>query len=192
METLKIDGLGRAEARKLVMELPRDKAFVTDILRNGTKIYFTTDGDRDSKEDGKILEGHLDIKVHFEGESKRKLSYINDIFVDLIKNEQILDEKITKILLKAVKDSIELMPLKEIFEKYPELKDLEKKKYGNSIEFLLAILKILALQEDVNYWGINPNTKKRYEGREKPYNALHDLFILKMPLTYVTRKHKLY
>jgi len=192
MEILKLDGLNRVEARKLVMELPRNKIFITDVLKDKTKIYFTTDGEKVSKEDGRNLQGHFDIKVHFEDEPKRKISYINDIFVDLIKNEHIFGEKGIEILLKAIKDSMDLVSLKEIFEKYPELKDFEKKKSGYSVEFLLAILKILALQEDINYWGINPNTKKRYEGREKPYNALHDLLIRKMPLTHVTRKHRLY
>jgi len=110
----------------------------------------------------------------------------------LIKNEHIFGEKGTEVLLKAIKDSIELIPIKEIYRKYPKLKVIEKKKTGYSIEFLLAILKILALQEDVNYWGINPKTKKSYEGREKPYTAIYDLLLKKMPLTHVTRKHRLY
>lgn len=174
------------------MKLPRNKAFVTDVLKDRIKIYFTTDGEKQSKKNGKNLKGHFDIKIHFEGEPKRKFSYINDIFIDLIKNEHILSKEESEIFLKALKDSIELVSLKEIYKKYPELNEIEKKKSGHSIEFLLAILKILALQEDVNYWGINPKTKKKYEGREKPYNALYDLLVKKMPLTHVTRKHMLY
>jgi hypothetical protein len=192
MKKLNLDNLSREDARKLVMGLPRKKAFVTDVLKDGTKIYFTTDGEKESKKDGRPLKGHYDIKVHFEGEPKRKFSYINDIFVDLIKNEQTLGDTGVNVLLTAVKDSIELTPLEGVYKRYPELNDLEGKKSGYSIEFLLAILKILALQEDINYWGMNPKTKKRYEGREKPYNALYDLLVKKMPLTHVTRKHKLY
>jgi len=37
------------------MKLPRNKAFVTDVLKDGTKIYFTTDGEKKSKKDGKAL-----------------------------------------------------------------------------------------------------------------------------------------
>jgi len=192
MEKLKIDGLGREEVRKLVMKLPRNKAYVTDVLKDGTKIYFTTDGEKESKEDGKVLEGHFDIKIHFEGEPKRKLSYINDIFIDLIENRRVIGDVGLNIIINAIRDSIELVSIKEIYQKYPDLNKIEKEKTGRSIEFLLAILKILALQEDVNYWGINPKTKKRYEGREKPYHALYDLLIKKIPLTHVTRKHRLY
>lgn len=174
------------------MKLPRNKVFVTDILSDKTKIYFTTDGEKISKKDGKDLKGHFDIKVHFEGEPKRKFSYINDVFIDLIKSDSAFGKNGIEIFMKAVKDSIDLMPIKEIYQKYPALNELEKKKSGHSIEFLLAILKILALQEDINYWGINPKTKKSYEGREKPYNALYDLLIKGMPFTHVTRKHRLY
>jgi hypothetical protein len=192
MDKIEIDGLDRAEARKFVMSLPRNQAFITDILEDGRKIYFITDGGKDSLENGNKLEGHFDITVHFEGEPKRKFSYINDILVFMLKNERALGEKGAEILLKAVKDSIELVPIKEIYKRYPELNELEKKRANHSIDFLLAILKILALQEDVNYWGINPKTKKPYEGREKPYHALYDLLVKKMPLTHLTRKHRLY
>lgn len=193
MEKIEIDGLGREEARNLIICLPRNKEFITDILKAGIKIFFRTDGEKQSVENGEKIKKVIDITVHFDNEPKRKFSYINDIFIDLIKKEQIIGENKIEIILKAIKDSIELMSIKKIFEKYPELKELEKSiKSGYSIEFLLAILKILALQEDVNYWGINPKTKKQYEGREKPFNALYDLLIKKMPLTHVTRKHMLY
>jgi len=70
MRNLKIDGLGRAKARKLIMELPRNKAFITDILSDGTKIFFTTDGEKQSRENGELIKGNYDIKIHFESELK--------------------------------------------------------------------------------------------------------------------------
>lgn len=182
MEKLELDNLKREEARNLIIKLPRNKEFLIDKLSNGKRVFIRTDGTKESKVDGKKITD-IDITVHFDNEPKRKISYINDIFVPLIKKEGSVSEKDIKIILNAIKEVIELVPLKEVIKKYPQVKDLE---------FLLALIKALSLQEDVNYWGINPKTKKQYEGRYKPYNAIADLLIKKMPLTHITRKHRLY
>lgn len=182
MEELKIDNLEREKARNIIVKLPRNKEFIIDKLSDDRRVFIRTDGAKESKVDGKIVKD-IDITVHFDNEPKRKISYVNDILVPLIKKEGSIGEKNIKIVVDAVKDVIELVPLKEVIKKYPEAKDLE---------FLLALVKALSLQEDVNYWGINPKTKKRYEGRYKPYDAIFDLLIKKMPLTHITRKHKLY
>jgi hypothetical protein len=182
MEELKIDSLKREEARNLIVKLPRNKEFVIDKLSDGRRIFIRTDGVKESKVDEKLVKD-IDITVHFDNEPKRKISYVNDILVPLIKKEGSMGENNIKIVVDAVKDVIELVPLKEVIRKYPEVEDLE---------FLLALIKALSLQEDVNYWGTNPKTNKRYEGRYKPYDAICDLLIKKMPLTHITRKHILY
>jgi len=193
MERLNIDGLGREEARSKALSLPRNKDFFTDLLPDGKKVFIRTDGTKPSLENGKSLDKIVDITVHYESEPKRKVSYINDIFIPLIKIEATIGKEKMKILIGAIKDSIELMPIKIIKEKHPEIIEFEKiNPSEHSIEFLLSMIKVLALQEDVNYWGINPKTKKPYEGREKPLNAINDLFVKRIPFTHVTRKHRLY
>ena len=193
MEKLSIDGLEREEARNKVIPLPRNQEFFVDSLSDGRKVFIRTDGTKQSLENGKKLDKIIDITIHYENEPKRKINYINDIFVSLIQIESTIGEDNMKILIKAIEDSINLVPLEKIKSKYPQIKEFEQiNPSKHSIEFLLAIIKMLALQEDINYWGINPKTKKRYEGREKPINAIKDLFIKKMPLTHVTRKHRLY
>lgn len=191
MEKLELDKLSREEARNKIKSLPRDKSFIVDVLSDGTRFFITTNGKKISLDDGKKV-GGIDITVHYDNEPKRKISYINDVFVDLIKKESIIGEKKISIIINAIKESIELTPIKEIIKR-PEIKKIENMNLpGRPIEFLLTLIKCLALQEDINYWGINPKTKKRYEGREKPYNAIVDLLVKKMPLTHVTRKHKLF
>lgn len=189
-----IDGLSREEARNIVKKLPRNEEFLIQELSDGKQIYIRTDGEKTSLENGNKV-NDIDITVHYVNESKRKISYINDIIFPLIQIEILFRNsgKNFSEVIKAIKDSIELNSIQEIFEKYPQLKEFEKINLtGYSLEFLLVLIKVLALQEDINYWGINPKTKKPYEGREKPYNAILDLFEKNMPLTHVTRKHRLY
>jgi len=203
------DNLGRKEARDKVIKLPRDRLFVVDSLSDGRKIYIRTDGAKTSRVNGEVISG-IDITIHYEGESRRKISYVNDVMVDMIKKHAVVDyvnyvfkdmikkeEAIGKdgmlTLLNAIKEFIELTPYDEIKRKYPDVDNFDRMNLpGNSIEFLFKIIRYLALQEDVNYWGVNSNTGKNFEGREKPYNALCDLFVKGMPLTHVTRKHRLY
>lgn len=190
METLSIDNLEREKARNLVISLPRNEEFLAHTLKDGRRIFLKTEGKKRSRIGNKKI-GGIDIIIRVD-EEKRKLNYLSDIIIDLIKKEVIVGNKNILIILQAIKDSIELTPLEKIMEKYPELKEMEKKNLpGHSIEFLLVISKLLALQEDVNYWGINPKTKKSYEGREKPYNALTDLFVKRMDFRTVIKKHML-
>lgn len=207
-ERLVFDNLTREEARNLIIKLPRNKEFMVDVLSDGRKIYIQTDGAKTSRENDKIVSG-IDITIHYDGESK-KLSYVNDVIVDMIQKkavvnyvndvfkdmiakEQVIGKDGMSVLLTALKEFIELTPYEVVREKYPEIHKFESMKLpGESIEFLFKIIRYLALQEDVNYWGINPKSRKPYEGREKPHNALCDLFIKGMPLTHVTRKHMLY
>lgn len=189
MVDIKIEGLNRKKARDIVFNLPRNQEFHVDTLKDGKKITLKTEGKKHSKIDGEDVGIH-DFKVHYEGE-QTKLNYIDNFLVDLLKKKLfITDEQIRK-LIAAIKDSIELVPIEEIYKKYPELKELEKKQLpGHTIDFLLRIIRWMALQEDVNYWGTNPKTGEPYEGREKPYNALRDYFIEGYPLYTVIKKHR--
>lgn len=200
MKSIFINGLSREKAREVLIKLPRRQEFLIDTLSDGRKVFIRTDGIKMSREDGKEID-NLDITIHYEGEPKRKISYLDDVVVDLIKKEMVIHKDGLVTLLNAIKDSIELMSLKEIFKKYPKLMEFEKEiqkaiekanLQAHSIELLLSIIKCLALQEDINYWGINPKTKQPYEGRYKPYNALIDYFLKKMPLSSVIKKHMLY
>lgn len=191
MVDLKIDNLDRDKARETVFELPRGKEFLVHILNDGRKVFIVTEGKKQAKINANESGIH-DFKVHFEGETT-KLNYIDDFLADILQKKLFIGENAVEILISAIKSSIELMPVEEIYKKYPKLKELEKKKLpGHSIEFLLVIIKWMALQEDVNYWGINPKTKKHYEGRNKPYNALYDFFIKKEPLYTVIKKHRFF
>ncbi|MCD6477193.1 MAG: hypothetical protein J7K26_03500 [Candidatus Aenigmarchaeota archaeon] len=190
MEKVDIDGMKRKEARDKVAKLPRKKEFLIETLSDGRRVFIRTNGRKTSKVNGKIMK-NLDFTVHYDNE-KGRLNYVDDMLMDIFEKKHIIGEKGVEILVNAIKDSIELVPIKEIYKKYPKLKEFEKKKLpGHSIEFLLVIIKVLALQEDVNYWGMKPSGKGKYEGREKPYNALRDFFIKKMSLFSVIKKHML-
>ena len=191
MEKLKIDGLKREEARNGVISLERNKEFLIYTLSDGINVYIRTDGKKKSKVNGKEITD-IDITIHYDGEEKG-LNYIDDVIIDLIQKREKIGEEDILTLIKSIKDSIELVPLEEIYKKYPRLKEFEKMDLsGHSIEFLLVVIKCLALQEDVNYWGMKPNGKEKYEGREKPYNVLKDVFIKKMRIKTVIKKHMLY
>jgi hypothetical protein len=190
METLNLSRLSREKAREKIVTLPRNKGYILYVLSDGRRIFIRTDGTKKSRVDGKEVKEQIDITVHYDGE-KSGLSYIDDVLVDITKKNVVIGEELTRELLKAVKDAIELHPIPEILQR-PQIAELTKRALpGESIEFLLAILMGLALQEDINYWGINPKTKKRYEGREKPYNALYDLFVKNQRLRNVLRAHQL-
>jgi len=191
MERLYIDGLDREEARNKIIGLERNKEFLIQTLSDGRKVFIKTDGKKKSKVNGKEV-SDIDITIHYDGEIAG-LNYIDDVIIDLLHKQHMIGEEGILTLLKAIKDSIELISLENIYEKYPELKKFEKMNLlGHSIEFLLVVIKCLALQEDINYWGTKPNKKEKYEGREKPYNALKDVFIKKMRIKTVIKKHMLY
>ncbi len=133
----------------------------------------------------------MDITIHYDGEV-RKLGYVDDLLLDLALKEIKIGKDGIEIMINAVKDSIELIPFEEIYKKHPELKKFQEMKLpGHDIELILAFTRGLALQEDVNYWGTNPNTGKPYEGRYKPYNALNDMFIKRETLQNIIKKHRL-
>lgn len=197
MEKLNFEGLTREEARSLVVKLPRNREFIAYILQDGRNITIHTNGRKTSRigyvKNGRIIEENLkgiDITVHYDREVK-SLNYIDDLIVDLIKKEIIIEKDSIIALLEAIKQSIELKPIKDIL-KEPEIKRINNMKLsGHSIEFILSIVRFLGLQEDVNYWGLNSKTNKPFEGRYKPYNALCDYFIRGMRLFDVIKKHRL-
>lgn len=184
MKKIDIIGKGREEARNIIIKLPREQEFLINTLKDGRKVFIRTDGEKTSKVNGRAVED-IDITVHYDNE-KRKLIYIDDLLVDAICKKWLLGKEKMLILVKALKKAIELKPLDKVYEEHPELREFEKMNLpGYSIDFLLKVIPVLALQEDVNYWG------KRYAGRYKPYNALCDLLIHEMSLKKVIEKHKL-
>lgn len=185
MVDISIDNCSREEARSRIINLPRNRQFHVETLKDGRKIYVRTDGEKKSHEGAEEKE-NLDITIHYDGE-KRGLNYIDDFFVDLIRKREKNPKEIDRIL-NAIKDSIELVSYSEIEQKYPNLGEGLP---GESVEFLLKVIKWMALQEDINYWGINPKSKKPFEGRNKPINALNDYFRKNMPLRTVIIKHRL-
>ena len=190
MAKLRLFGLSREIARKKVVSLPRNRGYILHTLSDGRRVFIRTDGTKKSREDGKKVPRIIDITVHYDGE-KSGLSYIDDVLLDVMKKSVVIGDRQTAELVEAVKDAIELKPISSIL-KQPAIAKLCKKKLpGESVEFLFAIIMALALQEDINYWGVNPKTKKRYEGREKPYHALYDLFVKKQRFRNVLRAHQL-
>lgn len=189
MKCLKIDSMNREKARDTLWNLPRNQEFLIDTLSDGRKVYIRTDGTKISLVNGKVFRDK-DITVHYEGETYG-VNYVDDILVDLIKKEVVLSPKEFSVLILAIRESVELKSIRDIFKKYPVLTKMAKKRLpGESIEFLLALAKCLGLQEDINYWGRSKKGKK-YEGREKPLNALKDLFAKKMSLYEVLKKHRI-
>ena len=175
------------------MKLPRNTGFLVHELEDGRKIAITTDGRKQSYVDGKPI-GRYNIRIWYQdkGGRWRGLSYIEDVLVDLMRKRDVIGDEGINVLIEAIKESIELVPVREIFQRHPELRRLEEMRLpGHPIELLLVLLKWAGVEEDVNYWGINPKTNRPYEGRYKPYNAICDLFVKKMRLADVIRKHKL-
>lgn len=189
---LHINGLSREKVREIILKLPRNQQYLIHVFKDGRRVFIRTDGKKDSFKNGKKI-GKYNFRIFYEDENKQTkgVSYIEDVLVDLLRKRDFIGEDI-KAVIEAIKESIELKPLNKIFEKYPKLKELEKKSLpGHSIELLLVLLKWSGIEEDVNYWGINPRTGKPYEGRYKPYNALVDLFIKEERLYSVIKKHRL-
>ena len=189
MDKINFNGLSRVDARKVIIELPRKDEFWVDQLMDGRKVYIYTNGEKTSKENGEEI-GNYDITIHYD-EEKKSLNYIDDLLVDILLKREHIGEDNTSILIEAMKESFELIAPEKIMNNHPELQQIEKKKLpGHSIDFLLRVIRYMALQEDVNYWGKKPSGE-RYEGRYKPYNALKDLFINKKSLRDVIKKHRL-
>ena len=190
MDKINLNGLPREEARKAIIKLPRNEKFWVDDLNDGRKVYIHTDGTKPSKENGKVI-GNYDITIHYDGEEK-PLNYIDDFIVDILRKREHIGEDNTSVLIEAIRESIQLIAPEEIMNRHPQLQEIGKKTLpGHSVDFLLRVMRYMALQEDVNYWGKKPSGK-RYEGRDKPYNALKDLFIDKKSLYEVIKKHQLF
>jgi len=185
MQRLNFEGKSREEARRIIINLPRNKEFLVWELSDGKKVWIKTDGRKKSIENG-VEGGCYDFTIHYEGE-ERKVSYLDDIIVDLIKKEVVLRKEKILELIEGIKDAIELKPIEEIMERFKGWKDLP----GHPIELILILMMLLGIQEDVNYWGINPRTGEPYEGRYKPYNAISNYFVRGEGLKAVIRKHKL-
>jgi hypothetical protein len=193
MEQLSVDNLLREDARQLIIKLPRNRTYLVHILKDGRRVFIRTDGGKPSYKDGQNI-GNYNIRIFYEDSERQQkgLSYIEDVLVDMIRKRDYIGDEGIRTLLKAIKDSIELKPLHEIYANYPELKSFEERGIpGHSIELILVLLKWAGVEEDVNYWGINPNTRQPYEGRYKPYNALVDYFIRGERLHNVIKKHRL-
>lgn len=185
---LSIDGMSREAARECIMSLSRGENFIVHVYEypDGTKrrVFIKTVGRKSAK----------DIKIYYETKEGevRGFSYIEDILVDLMIKKQGLPDIIIEKFIKAAQDSIELVSIYEIRKRYPELfTDKMWKLPGHPFELMLTLLKWAGVQEDINYWGINPKTNKPYEGRYKPLNALKDLFIENKRLIDVLKKHRL-
>lgn len=187
---IKLDGLSREQARESVIKLERKKEFVVDLIDDGRKVYIRTDGRKKSRVNGEKLDVKWDFTVHYDDE-ERGFNYVDDLLLDILLKRQVIGEDKTLILIEAIKQSIGLISIDEIYKKQPTLLKLKKTQLpGHSIDFLLKMIRWLALQEDVNYWGTKANGSK-YEGREKPYNALVDLIVKKQSLFNVIKKHML-
>jgi len=176
MVDIKIDGLTREEARELIWNLERNRRFIVEELKDGRKIYIATTGRKTSRvrieRDGEEIKekGH-DILIEYDGQPTG-IHYL-DIIEDLLIKREVNEEK-TKIIIEAIEDYLKLKSWDEIVEKSPSIK--EEDLPGFKIEFLIKIIRWLALQEDINYWGYKPNGEK-FEGRNKPINFIRDVFI---------------
>lgn len=197
MENLNFDGLGREEARNLVIKLLRNEEFVVYTLKDDRNVTIRTNGRKTSRigyeKNGEYFEDKktgLDITIHYDGEVK-SLNYIDDLIVDLIKKEVVIGKNAILALIEAIKQSVELKPIKDILNNHRIAEINNMGLSGHSIEFILAIVRFLGLQEDINYWGINAKTKKPFEGRNKPYNAIYDYFANRIRLFDVIKKHRL-
>ncbi|MHC1635534.1 MAG: hypothetical protein ACXQTS_02775 [Candidatus Methanospirareceae archaeon] len=185
MRRLNFEGKSREEARRLILNLPRDEDFLVWELKDGRRVWIRTDGRKKSIENG-IEIGNYDFTIHYEGE-ERKVSYLDDIIVDLIKKEVVLGRERILELIEGIREAIELKPIGKILERFKDWEDLP----GHPIELILVLMMLLGIQEDVNYWGTNPRTGEPYEGRYKPYNAIYNYFVRGEGLKTVIKKHKL-
>jgi hypothetical protein len=178
MVVVRVEGLGRAEARTKIIELSRNnrnRRFEVEKLADGKTIEIWTDGKKASLENGAKIKGQ-DITIHFSGETNA-LNYFDDVIIDLIQ-KQVCAPEIISPLIDAIIESAHLIPYDQIVKKYPQLFLIESRKEppGHKVEFIIKIMRWMCLQEDINYWGKKPDGAK-YEGREKPLNFLRDYFV---------------
>ena len=207
MEDLSVDYLGRTDARRMVMELPRGQEYRVHALSDGRHVTIRTDGTKKGQEgdDIKRTVKHVldkDFTIHYTNE-RRRLNYTDDFLVDFLTKSAIIkrekgEDHASSWLAETVmapKESVELNPVQEIMRRHRSIGVVSADLPGHSIEFLLAVIRWLGVQEDVNYWGTkykDGKKKGKFEGREKPLNAISDLFIKKLPLATIIRKHMLY
>ena len=208
MKTLNVDGRGREEARNLLMRLPRNKEFVAHSLSDGRVVMIRSDGTKegrvgdDVKRDEKRIK-NKDFTIHYTNEP-RPLNYTDDFLIDILVKARIIERERGSVeskswiveMIDAMRNSVELIPVSTIMGNIPAFSQPEILNLpGHSIEFLLACIRWLGIQEDVNYWGYKYKDGKRkgkFEGREKPINALTDLFVKGLPFATIIRRHMLY
>lgn len=107
---------------------------------------------------------------------------MDDFFVDLIRKRETYWESFP-ILIKALERVVNMDDVDRVVDSLPEWVWALP---GESPEYLCKVMKWLALQEDVNYWG------KGYEGRFKPIKALKEYFLGEgASLSAVFRGHQL-
>ena len=207
MEELSLDQLGRADARQMMMGLPRGQEYRVHTLPDGRHITIRTDGTKKGQEGddvGRSVKEVLDkdFTIHYTNE-ERRLNYTDDFLVDLLTKSAIIrrergDEQASSWLaeiITALQESVELNAVKEVMRRHKPVGVVSADLPGHSTEFLLVAIRWLGVQEDVNYWGTkykDGKKKGKFEGRDKPINALSDLFIKKFPLATIIRKHMLY
>ena len=208
VKTLNLDGRGRDEARNIVMGLPRNDEFFVHNLSDGRVVMIRTDGTKEGREGDDVNRTEVrfknkDFTIHYTDE-RRSMNYTDDFLLDIlvkariIERESLVEDNKSWLLelIDAMRNSVELIPVSTIIENHPAFNKPEVLNLpGHSIEFLLACIRWLGIQEDVNYWGFKykeGKRKGRFEGREKPINALTDLFVKGLPFATIIRKHMLY
>ena len=91
---------------------------VVEQLSDKREIHISMDGTKISKENDEEHKG-WDFKIHISSDDK-PINYIDDFFVDIIRKREI-NPDIVEPLLNALKESIELVHIDEIYAKHAEL-----------------------------------------------------------------------
>ena len=94
MEELSVDYLDRADARRMVMELPRGQEYRVHALSDGRHITIRTDGTKKGQEGDdvnrtvkRVLD--KDFTIHYTKE-RRRLNYTDDFLVDFLTKSTII------------------------------------------------------------------------------------------------------
>lgn len=125
------------------------------------------------KEDNK---GKLYLDIFYEGKPFG-YSFIDDFLIDLKKKEVMFGEKYVKKLIEALEKSLEYTSFQAIKKDYPEL--FSTKTVGNDIEWLIKVIKVIGIEQDLRYLGKRKKNKEPYEGRYIFINLLKKRFIPK-------------
>lgn len=210
-----VDGKSREDARKVMLSLARNQEFLvytSQRTEQPFEVWIRTDGTKPGEEGDDIQRKSVpvnrDFTVHYTGETGN-LSFVDDFLVDIKLKQTVLHERKveadavrewTTALLDSILQSIELKPVPSIIDSHPILTrfpDLP----GHPVEMLLALIKWLGLEEDVNYWGTKYRKEKKtkkirkaghFDGRYKPIIALNEYFLEGATLQRVFKKHFAY